>query len=198
MTLPYDKRLHNLPQSIWQKLNQINELKRSMGRWCQLKPTSIGCLKRSVLVTSTGASTRIEGAQLFDEDVDRLMRGLQMQTFADRDKQEVRGYYELLQDVFEAWQRIAFTESTIQHFHQELLKYVEKDERHRGKYKIKEKNKVYMVDDQREPVSILFDTTPAYLTPKKTQETADRTKNAREKELLHPLLIIGNFSSRVP
>ena len=178
--------------TVWEKLNQIEELK---GRWiggANLNPQALGRLKRSVLVTSTGASTRIEGAQLTDEDVERLMRGLQMQTFANRDKQEVKGYYELLQNVFESWQQIPFSESTIQHFHQELLKYVEKDERHRGKYK-KEENKVYMVDDQGKPVSVLFDTTPAYLTPKEMQEAVEWVNDALNKELFHPLLIIGNF-----
>jgi len=62
----------------------------------RLNPQALGRLKRSVLVTSTGASTRIEGARLSDEDVERLMRGLALTRLADRDKQEVRGYYELL------------------------------------------------------------------------------------------------------
>lgn len=192
MSHQFDKRLQNLPQSVWEKLNKIDELK---GRWvggANLNPQALGRLKRSVLVTSTGASTRIEGAQLSDENVERLMRGLQLQTFADRDKQEAQGYYELLQNVFESWQHIPFTESTIKHFHQELLKYVEKDKKHRGEYK-KEENKVYMVDDQGEPVSVLFDTTPAYLTPKEMQEIVEWANDAREKELFHPLLIIGNF-----
>ena len=58
-----------------------------------------------------------------------------MQKFADRDKQEVRGYYELLNNVFGAWKHISFSESAIKHFHKELLKYVEKDKLHRGEYK---------------------------------------------------------------
>jgi Fic family protein len=188
----FDARIHNLPESIWERLNKIDELK---GRWvggANLNPQVLGRLKRSVLVTSTGASTRIEGAQLSDEDVERLMRGLQMQTFADRDKQEVQGYYELLQNVFEAWQSIPLTESAIKHFHRELLKYVAKDERHRGEYK-KEENKVFMIDDQGEPISVLFDTTPAYLTPKEMQELVEWTNDAQKRELFHPLLIAGNF-----
>lgn len=192
MSRQFDKRLNNLPRPIWEKLNKIDELK---GQWiggANLNPQALGRLKRSVLVTSTGASTRIEGAQLSDEDVERLMRGLQMQTFADRDKQEVQGYYELLQNVFESWQQIPFTESTIKHFHQELLKYVEKDKLHRGEYK-KEENRVFMIDEQGEPISVLFDTTPAYLTPKEMQEVVEWTNDTHEKELFHPLLIIGNF-----
>src|SRR5712692_6642759 len=131
----FNRRLQHVPPEIWSKIAQIEELK---GRWiqgAQLSPHTLGRLKRSVLVTSTGASTRIEGARLSDEDVERLLRGLSVQKFADRDKQEVLGYYELLQNVFEAWEHIPFSESAIKHFHKELLKYVEKDKLHRGDYK---------------------------------------------------------------
>src|SRR3989338_8471819 len=127
-----DLRLEGLSSEVWSKLRQIDELK---GQWiagAQLSPQVLGRLKRSTLVTSTGASTRIEGAKLYDEDVENLMRGLSMQKFADRDKQEVKGYYELLGNVFNSWKHIPFSESTIKHFHRELLKHVKKDELHRG------------------------------------------------------------------
>ena len=104
-----EKRLTDLPTSIFDFLNRIDELK---GQWvggAQLNPQALGRLKRSTLVTSTGASTRIEGAKMSDEDVEKLMRGLSMQKFADRDKQEVRGYYELLTNVFENYQSIPFS-----------------------------------------------------------------------------------------
>ena len=127
-----NKRLKNIPEHIWALINNIDLLK---GQWiggAQLNPQALGRLKRSTLVTSTGASTRIEGAKLSDEDVENLMRGLSMQKFADRDKQEVKGYYELLENVFNSWKHIPFSESTIKHFHRELLKHVKKDELHRG------------------------------------------------------------------
>src|SRR3989338_2394978 len=140
-----NERLDNLPAGIWTKITQIDERK---GRWsagAQLNPQVLGRLKKSVLVTSTGASTRIEGAHLSDEDVERLMRGISIQKFRDRDKQEARGYYELLTNVFECYQSIPFSESTIKFFHRELLKHSEKDTRHRGEYKKKE-NRVEMVN----------------------------------------------------
>jgi Fic family protein len=157
-----------------------------------LGPQVLGRLKKSVLVTSTGASTRIEGARLSDEDVEKLMRGIDLQKFADRDKQEVMGYYELLEKVFESWRHIRFSESTIKHFHKELLKYVEKDKLHRGEYK-KGENKVEMIDETGRSVGMLFDTTPAYLTPKEMQELVEWTQEALGKKKHHPLLIIGNF-----
>jgi len=192
MNYKFNKRLQNLPQSIWQILNQIDEIK---GRWvggATLNPQALGRLKKSTLITSTGASTRIEGAKLSDEDIEKMMRGLAMQKFADRDKQEVQGYYELLNNVFDSWKHISFSESTIQHFHKELLKYVEKDKLHRGEYK-KVENKVHMIDDVGNSIGVLFDTTPAFLTPKEMTELVEWTKENLETKEFHPILVIGNF-----
>lgn len=188
----FDRRLENIPQAILFKIAQIDEMK---GRWisgARLSPQVLGRLKRSVLVTSTGASTRIEGAKLSDEDVERVMRGLSIQKFTDRDKQEVKGYFELLQNVFEAWETTPFTEESIKHFHKELLKYVEKDTLHRGDYK-KTENKVEMISNEGKTRVTLFDPTPAYLTPKEMQELVEWTKNALSAGAIHPLLVIGNF-----
>lgn len=192
MSSPFSDRLENLPSEIWSKIIQIDELKGRWGAGAKLNPVVLGRLKRSVLVTSTGASTRIEGAKLSDEDIEKLMRGISIQKFADRDKQEVQGYYELLQNVFEAWEGIRFSEGTIKHFHKELLKHVEKDKLHRGEYKRTE-NKVHMIDAAGQSVGILFDTTPAYLTSKEMQELVEAAQNAFKEKKYHPLLTIGNF-----
>jgi len=192
MTDRLNKRIKNLPENIWALINNVDLLK---GQWvggAQLNPHALGRLKRSVLVTSTGASTRIEGAKLSDEDVEKLIRGLSMQKFANRDKQEVKGYYELLENVFNSWKHIPFSESTIKHFHTELLKYVEKDDLHRGQYKKKE-NKVAMVNGAGQSIEVLFDTTPAYLTQKEVQELVDWVNVELGIQKIHPLIVIGNF-----
>ncbi|HOW58974.1 MAG TPA: Fic family protein [Candidatus Omnitrophota bacterium] len=188
----FSKRIENLPGEIWTKIARIDELKGQWTGGVHLSPQILGRLKQSVLVTSTGASTRIEGARLFDEDVEKLMRGISVQRFTDRDKQEVKGYYELLLNVFESWRHIRFSESSIKHFHQELLKYAEKDKQHKGEYKRTE-NKVHMVDSSGKSTDILFDTTPAYLTPKEMQELVEWTQVALGDRKFHPLLVIGNF-----
>ncbi len=188
----YDRRVENLPGSIWEKISRIDELK---GRWVggvRLGPQVLGRLKKSVLITSTGASTRIEGARLSDEDIEKLMRGIALQKFSDRDQQEVAGYFELLTNVFESWERLRFSEGLIKHFHRELLKYVDKDTLHRGDYKHQE-NKVFMIDAAGQSMGVLFDTTPAYLTPKEMQELVEWTQGSLESRQHHPLLVIAGF-----
>jgi len=188
----FEVRLTNTMHEILAKIAQIEELK---GRWIagsNLSPQTLGRLKRSVLITSTGASTRIEGAKLSDEDIEKMLHGISIQKFSNRDKQEVQSYYELLQNVFNSWHDLQFNESLIKHFHKELLKYVEKDELHRGNYKTQE-NKVEMIDEAGKSIGTLFDTTPAYLTPKEMTELVEWTKQSLRAKTYHPLLIIGNF-----
>ena len=188
----FDQRIASIPSEIWSKIAQIDELKGQWVAGARLSPQVLGRLKRSVLITSTGASTRIEGAKLSDEDVEKLMRGIDIQKFTDRDKQEVKGYYELLENIFDSWKNLRFNESAIKHFHKELLKYVKKDEPHRGEYK-KIENKVEMIDVAGKSVGTLFNTTPAYLTSKETQELVNWTQEALMEKKYHPLLVAGNF-----
>jgi len=192
MNHKFSQRIRSLPEQILQNIDQIDLLKRKWNSGATLDRQVLDGLKKSVLVTSTGASTRIEGSSLSDDDVERVMRGLSLQTFKDRDKQEVRGYFELLDNVFSAHQTIPFSESTIKFFHQEVLKYTDKDVQHRGEYK-KTENKVAMVSPTGEPLEILFDTTDAWKAPAEMRELVEWTQRAFLEKELHPLLVIGNF-----
>ena len=188
----FSKRIKNIPASIVSKIAKIDELK---GQWisgARLSPQVLGRLKRSVLITSTGASTRIEGARLADADIEKLMRGINIQKFTNRDKQEAKGYYELLENVFNSWKNLKFNENAVKHFHQELLKYVDKDKSHRGEYK-KSENKVHMIDEAGQSIGILFDTAPAYLTPGQMRDLMEWTQKSLAENKYHSLLVIGNF-----
>ncbi len=80
----------------------------------------------------------------------------------------------------------------IKHFHAELLKYVGKDQPHRGEYK-RHENKVHMIDATGQSIGVLFDTTPAWLTGKEMQELVQWTTDALTQKSHHPLLIIATF-----
>ena len=188
----FDKRVSDIPSEISELVRQIDELRGQWVEGADLDRQVLTRLRKSVLVTSTGASTRIEGSELSDEDVEKLMRGLSLKRFRSRDMQEVQGYYELLTNVFDSYQSIPFSEGTIKFFHRELLKHAEKDTKHRGEYKKKE-NRVEMVNAAGDSVGVLFDTTPAYLTGKEMLELVEWTQQAIIERKIHPLLIIGSF-----
>ncbi len=188
----FDSRILTLPSEISELIRQIDELRGQWVEGADLDRQILTRLRKSVLVTSTGASTRIEGSELSDEDVEKLMRGLSLKRFKSRDTQEVQGYYELLTNVFNSYQSIPFSEGTIKFFHRELLKHVEKDTLHRGEYKKKE-NRVEMVNAAGDSIGVLFDTTPAYLTDKEMLELVEWTQQAILERKSHPLIIIGNF-----
>jgi hypothetical protein len=52
-------------------------------------------LKKSVIITSTGASTRIEGAKMTDEEIERFLKALKSNPPENRDEEEVAGYADL-------------------------------------------------------------------------------------------------------
>lgn len=188
----FSKRLNDISAEIISKIAKIDELKGSWITGAQLSPQVLGRLKRSVLITSTGASTRIEGVKLIDEDIEKVMRGINIQKFADRDKQEVKGYYELLEHIFNSWRSLKFSENSIKHFHKELLKYSDKDQGHLGDYKLGE-NKVVAYDHEGKEVGVIFNPTPPHLTPKEMAELVASTNFLLAEKKYHSLLVIANF-----
>jgi hypothetical protein len=82
-----------------------------------------------------GFSTRIEGARLTDTEVERLLSGLSKASFRSRDEEEVAGYAESMELIFESYDKIQTDEIHLKQLHQVLLKHSSKDARHRGQYK---------------------------------------------------------------
>lgn len=188
----FDKRLRQPEPHIVDTLARIDEIKGHFKADLRFSPQTIAQLKRSMLITSAGSSTRIEGAKLSDQEVEKILQGLTISRFTDRDSQEVQGYLEALQTVLDAYERLPLRESAVLTLHRELLKYSVKDELQRGRYKQKE-NIVGTFDAAKQAMRVIFDTTPAYLTPKEMQELVEYTVFALEQRRFHPLLCIANF-----
>ncbi len=184
------------PISSQEIYNKIAQIERHSGMWIaglKLAPKVLNILKKSTIITSTASSTRIEGSKLSDEEVEKLFSGgLKIKKFISRDEQEVAGYKELLEKVFDSYQNIQFNESTIKHFHKELLKYSDKNQKHLGNYKFSD-NKVVVKDIDQNVVNVIFEPTKPYLTAKKMQELLSWTNEALKEKMFHPLLVISNF-----
>ena len=109
---------------------RIEEFKGAWRALGTLAPDRLSALRRVATIESIGSSTRIEGSKLYDREVERLLSNLQIKSFATRDEQEVAGYAELMDLVFNSWQDIPLSENHIKQLHQILLQYSEKDDWH--------------------------------------------------------------------
>lgn len=188
----FDRRIRNIDPHIVSLLAEVDGIRGEFKSGMRMTPQAITTLRQSTLITSAGASTRIEGSKLSDEEVEKVMRGLAVSKFADRDSQEVQGYLETLRNVFESFETLPLRESVITSLHKQLLKYSDKDDTHRGEYKKKE-NAVGVLGPGGKVARIIFETTPAYLTQKEMQELVEWTSDALEKNRFHALLVIAGF-----
>ena len=120
---------------------------------------SLKQLKNIAAVRSVGASNRIEGNRMTNEEIDILLKNIDITKLTDRDSQEVVGYFEVLDLISEDYENISVTENNIKSLHSLLMKYSAKDEWHKGNYK-QHSNAVEatFVDGTRQ---IIFQTTEA-------------------------------------
>src|SRR3990167_3221279 len=179
-----------LNQDILAKIGKIDEFKGLWQGSLRLSPQILGRLKAWVIITSTGASTRIEGAQMSDEEIARFLRGLKGQSPKSRDEQEVAGYADLLGRIFDNWRTLKLTENWILQFHDILLHFAEKDRLHRGRYK-SGANTVVMRNKKGEQV-VLFKPTPPHLVKPSMEAILEWTNSQFATHAAHPLLVIAN------
>lgn len=175
-------------------LTKIAKIDQFQGLWqgsVRISPQILNRLKSWVIITSTGASTRIEGAKMSDEEIARFLRGLKTQRPKSRDEQEVAGYADLIGRIFDNWKTTKLSENWILQFHNILLQFSDKDQSHRGKYK-NAPNNVVMSNKQGEQV-VLFEPTPPYLVRPEMQSVIEWTNHQLETHETHPLLVIANF-----
>jgi Fic family protein len=123
----------------WKLINLISETDRFDANWTAIERKegqSLKELKSIATVRSVGASNRIEGNRMSDEEVDVLLQNIDITKITDRDSQEVVGYFEVLDLISESYENISITESHIKSLHNSLMKYSAKDEWHKGNYKV--------------------------------------------------------------
>ena len=170
----------------------IDEFKGAWDAISRIAPDRLSRLRRVATIESTGASTRIEGAALTDQEVERLLANLDIQSFVTRDEQEVAGYADAMEMVLGDWRDIDLTGNHVKQLHLELLKYSEKDTRHRGAYKTLS-NHVEAFDPDGRSLGVVFETATPFETPFRMGELIGWTRTAIDHGELHPLLVIGIF-----
>ena len=173
--------------------SEIDEFKGAWRALGTLAPERLNALRRVATIESIGSSTRIEGSRLTDREVEQLLALLEIKSFASRDEQEVAGYAEVMETIFQVWTDIPITENHIRQLHRDLLRYSEKDERHRGEYKTTSNN-VGAFDETGKMIGIVFETASPFDTPRRMAELVTWLNESRELKRLHPLLIVAIFT----
>ena len=176
-------------------LGLIAETDEFKGAWRALgtlAPERLSALRRVATIESIGSSTRIEGSKLSDRDVEKLLSKLEIKSFKTRDEQEVAGYADVMNMVFSSWKEITLTENHIRQLHRDLLRYSEKDTRHRGNYKTSS-NSVAAFDETGQQVGIVFETATPFDTPRLMTELVAWFNETTENKSLHPLIAAGIF-----
>lgn len=179
-------------QDILQLIAEIDEFK---GQWQALKtlsPERLQQLRKVATIESVGSSTRIEGAKLSDAQVETLLSNISSTSFNTRDEQEVAGYAEAMDLVFQAYEDLHLTENHIRQLHQTLLRHSTKDDRHRGSYKTLPNHVVAKDADGRE-IGVVFETATPFDTPREIEELVQWASKAFDESAMHPLLIIAVF-----
>lgn len=178
-------------QQIIRKISFIDSFR---GKWnlIELKENMyLKELRRIATIESIGSSTRIEGVQLTNNEIKQLLEKLEISKLVTRDQQEVVGYFDVLELIYENYPDIRVSQNYIQQLHQRLLKYSEKDDRHRGNYKNLSNKVVANYPDGTQKV--IFNTTEPHLVESEMNELIDWTNQELEKDDIHPLVVIALF-----
>ena len=172
----------------WMQLtNEISLIDRFDASWGTIEKRegqTLKQLKSIATVRSVGASTRIEGSKMTDDEVEVLIKNLSISKLEERDQQEVAGYYETLEQVAESFRDIEVTENNLKYLHNLLMKYSEKDAWHRGNYK--QHSNVVEAQNPDGSKHVIFQTTdPGFSTEEAMSKLVAWYKSDKQT---HPLI----------
>lgn len=172
-------------------IGQLDEFKGHWRRVSEIRAARLAELRQVTTIESTASSTRIEGVELSDAEVARVLEGLHVDSFRARDEEEVRGYGDLLTLIYGSASEIRLSENHIKQLHGVLLRYSMNDERHRGDYKKLSNDVIATYPDGR--TEVLFHTASPFDTPRLMTELVAATAAAFEQDDLHPLIVVARF-----
>ncbi len=188
-----DKIMFDFP-TTQKMINLISQIDSFKGRWLAVEGKEniyLKELRKTATIQSIGSSTRIEGASLTDAEVKDLLDNVKITALTSHDSQEVIGYYDTLEIIYDSYRDIPLTENNIRFLHSLLLKYSSKDERHKGNYKTLSNQVVAPYPGGVE--KIIFRTTEPHLVSKEIEDLLVWANQNMESGELHPLIVIGTF-----
>lgn len=189
-----NQKLEFTGEVFQQILKQLSIVDSFKGNWesIELKHSKhLKELRKIATIESIGSSTRIEGATLTDEEVEKLLKSVKITKLTTREQQEVVGYYDALQVILDNYQDLELSERYIHQLHGILLKHSAKDQSHKGQYKTLSNQVVANYPDGTQRT--IFRTTEPSLTAKEMEALISWTKERVQQEDMHPVMIAAAF-----
>ena len=187
------KNIYDFKLNVDEKMmNIINEIDRLNERWTGIekkKGQPLKQLKDVAVVRSIGASVRIEGSKITDEEIDVLLKNTDIEKSDNKDYQAIMGYFGALKTISKSYEKTPIEESNIKNLHKSLMKYRSQDDPQSGNYKTR-----------RNAVEVLF---PSGIKEVifRTAEAGPATENAvrhliawyHNEQDVHPLIKSATF-----
>lgn len=175
------------------KIAEIDHFNGSwQGNFNNIGKEQLKIMKRIATIESVGSSNRIEGNRMSDMEIEKLFSAIDKKSFKSRDEEEVAGYADLINTIFDNYRDIPLSENYIKQLHQILLRYSSKDEHHRGEYK-KDSNRVAAFDANGREIGSIFETATPFDTPLLMRELVEWANDNFKDGYLHPIIVIGIF-----
>jgi Fic family protein len=147
-------------------LGHSNYVEYSTGLWSKtagLSKEFVDSLKKTTIITSSGASTRIENALMTDEEIGEFVaKGKAITNLSSRSEREVAGYIKVLEYLYETAGSDLVSQHSIKTLHQMMTTAFTNEmlaPKLRGAYK-NVPNNVVEQDETGNVIRVWFETTP--------------------------------------
>ena len=175
-------------------LNLVAQIDLYKGKWNIIEKQEnlyLKELRKIATIESIGSSTRIEGGTLTDKEIEELLKNVKITKLKNRDEQEVIGYYDTLEIIYESYGAINLSENYVKQLHQNLLQHSSKDIRHRGQYKYSSNKVVVNYPDGIQKT--IFNPTEVHLVELEMNSLITWTNDQFKHQEIHSLIITALF-----
>jgi Fic family protein len=124
----------------WKLINTISQIDRFDSNWIIIEKKEVRMLKflkSNVLIKNIAASTRIEGYNITDEEVNVLLQKYEENKYEESESHEITDYFEVLEVLLKSFSDISISESSIINIHNVLMHYKKTDRWFKSIYKLR-------------------------------------------------------------
>ncbi len=183
---------HNLEitPEILRLITRIDEFKGAWRVHEQTSPTRLKALRCAANAANIAAAFRLEGQELHEEEVTRLLAQPASQALQQPKGPMVTAHAALLDVVFNVWDKIPFSCAHMQQMHRILFHHDETAKQHKGLFKT-QSNALASTGSNSIPIGVLFESATPAETPYLMEDLVTWVAEARQQQGLHGLLVIA-------